>query len=142
VSVQGVTLTVRTALAATLTDAAVTCLAYDEWDISSGSLATVGSARWEMNDGDDQRTGIRAIVFDVFVYQVIDGGFSQSMAYMETAVEKIMDGLASDRTLGSKVAYADVSGDAVPSFNRIPNGQVYAVTTIPVRVMPFPNRGA
>lgn len=141
-SVQGVTAAVRTALAATLTDAAVTCLAYDEWDVSSGSLATVGAARWELADGQDQRTGIRAIVFDVLVYQHVDGGSSQSVAYLETAVEKIMDGLANDRTLGGAVTYADFDGDAVPSFYRLPNGQVYAVTSIPVRVMPFSNRGA
>lgn len=136
-SVVGVTLAARTALAAALTTASLTCLAYDEWD-GSGFLATIGAAEWDLG-GPDQRRGIYAITFTVLVYQVVDGAASVSIAYQEAALEKIVDNLSDDPTLGGKVGNSETSGDARQSFYAVPGGLRYSIVEIPVRVMPFGN---
>jgi len=140
--VSGITAAVRAALAAALTDAAVPCLAYDEWDMQSGSMAAVGAATWELADGADQAYGFRAITLPVMVYQLVDGSASQSLAYQETAFETIVNGLGADRTLGGKVVHCDVEGEASTAYYREPSGQTISVVTVQVRVMPFSNVGA
>lgn len=140
-AIAGTTSAARTALAAALTTAGVPCLAYDEWDLQSGCMATIGAATWELREGADQAYGFRSITFQVLVYQLIDGSASVSMAYQESALETILDGLGSDRTLGNKVPNSDVTGEASQSFYREPNGQTISVVSVPVTVMPFTNVG-
>jgi hypothetical protein len=139
VAVDGVTQAARAALAATITSGGVTCRPYPSWDVSSGSIATLGSARWELAEGPTQRWGITAIVFPVRIYQVVDASVDKSLEYHDSAFQNVIDGLGADRTLGGKVAWSDVSADAAQEFYREPNGQAYAVISLEVRVAPFAN---
>lgn len=135
----GVTQAVRTALADAITAGGVTCRKYPSWDIGSGSIATLGAPQWELAETPDQKYGIRAIVIPVRLYQVVDGSIEKSLEYHDIAFQNVLDGLGSNRTLGGKVANSDVLGDVSQEFYREPNGQAYAVISIVVRVMPFPN---
>lgn len=140
-AISGISLHVRTYLAAALTTAGVPCLAYDEWDVPLGSMAALGAAAWDLSDGQDQAYGVRSMTVHVLVYQLVDGGASQSIAYQEAALETILDGLGSDRTLGGKVVHSDVGGEAVQSFYREPNGQTISMVSVPVTVFPFAHVG-
>lgn len=137
-SVAGVTSATRTALANAITTGGLTCLPYDEWDGRSGLTATLGAASWDLG-GSDQRRGIYAITFTVLVYQSVGASASSSISYQETALEDVIDGLSADPTLGSKVAFASVEGEASQEFYSIAGGAKFSVVSVPVRVTPFSN---
>jgi hypothetical protein len=139
VAVDGVTQACRTAIADAITAAGVTCRKYPAWDIGSGSIATLGTPRWELQDGYDQRYGIRAIVFPIRLYQVIDGSVEKSLEYVDIALQNVIDGLGADRTLGGKVANSGLDTSVTQEHYREPNGTAYTVTTLEIAVAPFPN---
>lgn len=141
-SVQGITAAVRTALAAQVTAGGITCLAYDEWDVPAGSIATVGLVEWEVDEQRDQSYGIRAITATVIVYQLVDGSVRDSLAYHETSVERAIDGLGADRTLGCVVSNSEITESTPQVVFRNPGGQTMVTAAIKVRVMPFPNTGS
>jgi hypothetical protein len=138
-SVIGVTLAARTALATAITTGGLTCRKYDTWDISEGNIATLGLAKWVLPEDIDQSYGFRVVTLPVLIYQVIDGGIDQSLGYQETNVENVIDGLAADRTLGGEVPNSGIVSDPVSSYYRVPNGQAYSVVSFDVAVMPFSN---
>lgn len=141
-SVQGITGNVRTALATQVTSGGVSCLEYDEWDVPSGSIATVGLVEWEIDEQRDQSYGIRALTASVIVYQLVDGSIRDSLAYHEANVERAIDGLGASRTLGGAVAHSEVVEATPQIVFRNTGGQAMVTAAIKVRVMPFPNVGS
>lgn len=141
--VTGQTLAARTALAAAITAGGLTCRKYDSWDIDAGNIATLGLARWGLREEFDQAYGFRSIVLPVLIYQIVDGGVDASLGYQETNVEKVINGLARDRTLGGKVATSSVAGqEATTEYYRIQGGGAYSIASFDVEVSPFPNVGS
>lgn len=140
--VTGVTETCRTALAGAITTAGIACRSYDAWDIGSGLIATLGAASWQLDQDYDQSYGIKSIVFPVLVYQLVDGNAEKSLEYMDANLEVVVNAIGQNRTLGGSVADSTVDGNADLEFFRESGGATYAVLTVPVRVFPFPNRGA
>jgi hypothetical protein len=98
-SVTGITLAARTALAAAITTGGLECRKYDTWDLDAGNIATIGLVRWGIRKGYDQRYGFQSLTLPVLVYQIIDGSIEQSLGYQESNVESVINGLAADRTL-------------------------------------------
>lgn len=137
-SVSGITSATRTALANAITTGGLTCLPYDEYDGRSGTTATLGAASWDLG-GQDQRRGIHAITFTVLVYQLVGASASSSVAYQETALEQVINGLSADPTLAGKVADAAVTGEARQEFYSVAGGAKYSIVEVPVRVVPFSN---
>lgn len=135
----GITQACRAAIADAITAAGVTCRKYPAWDIGSGSIATLGTPRWELSDTPDQRYGIRGIIFPIRLYQVIDGSVEKSLEYVDIALQNVLDGLGADRTLGGKVANSDLESSVTQEHYRESNGAAYTVTTLELAVMPFPN---
>ena len=138
-SVSGITLAARTALAAAITTGGLTCRKFDTWDITEGNIATLGLAKWTLPDDVDQSYGFRVVTLPVFIYQIIDGSIDQSLGYQETNVENVINGLAADRTLGRKVPMSSIVGDVVTEYYRVQGGGAYSVVSFDVAVMPFPN---
>ena len=139
-SVIGITSATRTALATAITAGGLECRTFDTWDIDAGNIATLGLVRWRLVEQPDQSYGFRHLVIPVLVYQVIDGAINDSLAYQETNVEKVIDGLARDRDLGGKVVSSDVDGgDVAQSYYREPNGQAFSIASLDVVVTPFPS---
>lgn len=141
-SVSGVTLAARTALAAAITNGGLECRKYDTWDIDAGNIATLGLVRWGLSDQSDQAYGVRRVVLPVLVYQTIDGSIADSLGYQEANVESVLDGLGADRTLGGEVAWSEVGDDVTQSYYREANGQAFAIASFDVTVQPFPTVGS
>jgi len=141
VSVAGVTLAARTAIANAVTSGGLTCRKYDTADVGAGPLATVGAPEWEMVTGPDQRYGIRSVSFLLYVYQQITSDNEVVRGYQDTNFELLVDALGADRTLGGKVTNSDFEGDPGESFAKFPNGALYSIVSARVRVWPFPNAG-
>jgi len=140
-SVRGVTNEARAALAAAITSGGLTCRKFDTWDIKAGNIATLGLARWLVSEQNDQSYGFRAIVLPVLVYQVVNGSIEANMVYQEQNLEKVIDGLAADRTLGGKVVSSGVDAEDVQQeFYRVQgSGIAYAVASVDVTIRPFAN---
>lgn len=139
-SVAGVTSAVRSAIATVVGAAGLSCYTYDSWDIPADDFVTLGAADWSLREDADQRYGIREIRVPVLLYSLVDGNAEQSIADQETALESLLDALGASRTLGGKVAYSDIGDQVSQTYLRSPNGQTYSVVTVPLLVMPFPNK--
>ena len=135
----GITQACRAAVADAVTAGGVTCRKYPAWDIGSGSIATIGTPRWELSEGPDQRYGIRGIIFPIRLYQVIDGSVEKSLEYVDIALQNVIDGLGADRTLGGKVVNSDLGSSITQEHYREANGQAYTVTSLELAVVPFAN---
>jgi hypothetical protein len=133
---------VRAAVATIVELSGLSCYQYDAWDIPADDFCTIGAAEWVLNEGSDQRYGVRAVTLPVMLYSQVDGNAEQSLAYQEAALHKIIDELGLTRTLGGRVAYSDVDQPVQQYFLRNPNGQTYSVITIPLTVYPFANRAS
>lgn len=137
--ISGITATCRNALATAISNAGVSCQQYDGWDISSTATARLGAAEWELDaDTLDQRITLKSITFPVYIYQLVDGSADSSLAYQDTNLELVVNGIGADRTLGGLVADAQVTGSASGEFYR-DTGSVYSVVSVPVKVTPFGN---
>jgi len=141
-SVTGVHNAVRTAVSAAITSGGLTCRKYDTWDIRAGNIATLGLLEVGLSEGADQKYGARVVTVPVIVYQIVGNSIDASLAYQETNVEKAINGLGVDRTLGGLVAHSDIgSSPTQPSYYRAESGAAYSVVTFNVDVMPFSNVG-
>ncbi len=78
----------------------------------------------------------------MLVYQIIDGSVDVSLSYQEKNIEKVINGLGRDRTLGAKVAWSDASDEVTQSYYREPSGLAFSVASVDVAVQPFANTGA
>jgi hypothetical protein len=100
-------------------------------------MATIGSPTWELRDTPDQKYGIRAVTFPVYIYQQVDGSAEQSLAYQDANFHKALTALGADRTLAGKVAGCEIVGDVSMDVYRTESGQTISVVELSVRLMPF-----
>jgi hypothetical protein len=140
-STAGVTQACRAGIAAAVTAEGVTCRKYDAWDVGSTSIATLGAATWDLRDTMDQEFGIRAITFPLYIYQIVDGSAEKSLEYQDINVQKVVDGLGKDRSLGGIVTNTEIDGLIESTFYR-DTAATYVVTQINVTVYPFSNVGS
>lgn len=112
---------------------------YDAWDLSSGTMVTIGSPSWEMRETPDQKYGVRAVTFPVYVYQQVDGSAEKSFEYQDANFHKALTALGADRTLGGKVVGSEIVGDPRMDVYSTDSGARISVIELAVRVMPFAN---
>jgi hypothetical protein len=139
-SVEGVTHATRLAVSAAISANGLECLPYDEWDVPMGSMATLGALpTWELAEGYDQGMRIKAITFDVLVYQLVDNSIRESVAYGEQVFERALDAVGADPTCSHNVVNMTIAGVARSIYYRETGGQMVVVVEMPLRVEPHAN---
>ena len=133
--------TARTAIAAAVTAAGLTCHEYEGWDLpTTPPCATLTLDEGDTSESYDQRFGFRQLTFSLRVYQQLDGGAEQGLAYQDANLHLVLTALGADRTLGGKVTDTEV-GKMSTSYERRAGGSTFVVGEFKVMVQPFPNVG-
>jgi len=134
----GVTAAVRTALAAQITDAGVDCLPYDTWTRQMGNVATLSANVTREFAIQNGQAHLRTIRLAVLVYTIVAGDVTASLQVGEAAIERVIDAIGSDTTLGSMVSEAMPEGPSTADMYRDENGQMLQVHEVPLAISVLP----
>lgn len=137
-TIVGVGHTIRTALAAQITDGGVNCLPYDTWTRNMGAAAALSvttNRRFAKYNGN---MALRSMSLGVLCYIIVSADVKASVRKGEEMVERVVEAIGGDTTLGYKVTEVEIDGESTADLYRDDNGQMLVVVELPVTIGVLP----
>lgn len=134
----GVTAALRTALAAQITEGGVSCLPYDTWTRQMGSAAALSATTEREYAMFNGCAHLRTVRLGVLVYTLVAGDTRNSLALGEASVERVMEAIGADTTLGHYASGVEPNGPVSPTLYRDDNGQMLMMHEIPLSITVLP----